>query len=243
MFRLTKKTLRYLSKPLLAIMLGCSISPATFAYYQDYLPAGFQSVKTIPQTTVALNFDHDWKAKALPGIEAVNCEGQFSVSGLDNKGMPWKIDETEPRDFGGSCYTADVDGNGKLDIILHFPNASCGYPFSSLVIILIDQNGLPHREEIISRFSADKNGVADIVRAPSGKGSYILGQDLAYGKIANRDCGYWRWSVLFAANSKLTEVTTAFNTKLPCYVFFTNKPNHLLSSHGAALERQYRQQR
>lgn len=239
--RLAAELLLSLLLPLLLqlLFLAGGIQPS-FAYYQDYLPAKMLSAKPIAQKVIALDFDHDWKAEVLPGVVASNCEGQFSVSGRDGKGSPWKISESEPRDFGGSCYIADVDGNGKLDILLHFPNASCGYPFSSLVVFFIDQSGLPHREEVISRFSAGKTGVSDVVRATSGKGALIVQQDLAYGTFNNRDCGYWRWSALLAENCKLTEVKSAFDTELPCFVFFTTKPNHRLSRHGAALEHQFR---
>lgn len=232
--------LRILLQILLQLLfLAGGIQPS-FAYYQDYLPAKMLSAKPIAQKVIALDFDHDWKAEVLPGIVASNYEGQFTVCGRDGKGSPWKISESEPRDFGGSCYIADVDGNGKLDILFHFPNASCGYPFSSLVVLFIDQSGLPHREEVVSRFSAGKSGVSDIVRGTSGKGALILQQDLAYGTFNNRDCGYWRWSALLAENCKLTVVKSAFDIELPCFVFFTTKPNHRLSRHGAALECQFR---
>lgn len=231
---------RFAAKLLLTVMLVVGGAQAGFAYYQDYLPEKMLLAKPIAQKVIALDFDHDWKAEVLPGIVAVNCEGQFRVSGCDCQGSPWRISESEARDFGGSCYVADVDGNGKLDILLHFPNASCGYPFSSLVVLFIDQKGIPHREEVVSRFSAGKTGVADIVRGPSGKGNLILQQDLAFGTFDNRNCGYWRWSALLAEKCKLVEVKSAFDTKLPCFVFFANKPNHLISKHCAALECQFR---
>ncbi len=224
----------------LAALVSFTEAPSTFAYYRDYVPAKLLAVKAIPQRLVALDFDHDWKCEVLPGITATNCEGQFDLVGCDSQGKLWKVSEEESRDFGGSCYTADVDGNGKQDIVLHFPNASCGYPFSSLVIIFIDQDGCPHREEVVSRFSADKNGVVDIIRAASPKGAYVLQQDLAFGRFNNRDCGYWRWSALLAKNCKLVEVKSVFDTNFPCYVFFTNRPNHLLSRHSDALERLFK---
>lgn len=225
---------------LLAVLLLVNVAQPSFAYYQDYVPSNMLAVKPIAQKVVALDFDHDWKAEVLPGIIAANREGQFSVCGYDYQGRPWTISETETRDFGGSCYTADVDGNGLQDILLHFPNASCGYPFSSLVIVFIDRNGRPHREEVVSRFSAGRIGVTDIVRRPDGKGAFVLQQDLAFGTFKKRDCGYWRWSALVAENCKLVAVNSAFNTKLPCFVFFTNKPNHLLSRHSASLELEFR---
>ncbi len=221
----------------LAALVSFTEALSSFAYYRDYVPAKLLAAEAIPQRLVALDFGHDWKCEVLPGITATNFEGQFSIVGRDSQGKDWKVSEDESRDFGGSCYTADVDGNGKQDILLHFPNASCGYPFSSLVIVFFDQEGRPHREEVVSRFSAEKNGVADVIRAASPKRAYILQQDLAFGRFDNRDCGYWRWSALRAENCKLVEVKSAFETNFPCYVFFTNRPNHLLSRHHEALER------
>ena len=221
----------------LAILVSVTEAPLSLAYYRDYVPAKLLAAKAMPQRLVALDFGHDWKCEVLPGITATNFEGQFSVLGCDSQGRNWKVSEDESRDFGGSCYTADVDGNGKQDILVHFPNASCGYPFSSLVIVFIDLDGRPHREEVVSRFSAEKNGVTDIIRATSSRKAYVLQQDLAFGRFDNRDCGYWRWSALMAENCKLVEVKSAFDTTFPCYVFFTNRPNHLLSPHHQALER------
>jgi len=238
MFLFDRSHIRYLIAGFwLAALVSFTEAPSSFAYYRDYVPAKLLAVEAIPQRVVALDFGHDWKCEVLPGITATNFEGQFSIVGCDSQGKDWKVSEDESRDFGGSCYTADVDSNGKQDIVLHFPNASCGYPFSSLVIVFIDQQGRPHREEVVSRFTAEKNGVIDIIRATSPKKTYILQQDLAFGRFDSRDCGYWRWSALLAENCKLVEVKSAFETNFPCYVFFTNRPNHLLSRHHVALER------
>ena len=223
-----------------AACLGAVTADRCGAYYQDYVPTKLQNLRPIKQKTVALDFGHDWASNVLPGIRAENIEGQFSVSGIDSTGASWKISEEEPRDLGGSCYIADVDGNGKPDILLHFPNGSCGLPFSSLVIVFIDLNGRPHREELLSRFSLDKNGVADIVKAEAGEGSIVLQQDLAFGRQGQRDMGYWRWSAWLAHDCKLIEARSAFATKFPCFVFFTNKPNHLLSKNSEVLEQLFR---
>jgi hypothetical protein len=238
MFLFDRSHVRYLIVGFwLAALVSFTEAPSSLAYYRDYVPAKLLAAEAIPQRLVALDFGHDWKCAVLPGITATNFEGQFSIVGCDSQGKDWQVSEDESRDFGGSCYTADVDGNGKQDILLHFPNASCGYPFSSLVIVFIDQEGRPHREEVVSRFSPGKNGIADIIRATSHKETYILQQDLAFGRFDNRDCGYWRWSALLAENCKLVEVKSAFETNFPCYVFFANRPNHLLSRHYEALER------
>lgn len=223
-----------------AACLGAATADHCGAYYQDYVPTKLLNLKPIQQKAIALDFGHDWKSDVLPGIRAENFEGQFSVFGTDSTGAPWKISEEEPRDLGGSCYIADVDGNGKPDILFHFPNGSCGLPFSSLVIVFIDLNGRPHREELLSRFSVDKNGVVDIVKAKEGSGSIVLQQDLAFGRQGKRDMGYWRWSAWAAHDCKLLEARSAFETTFPCFVFFTNKPNHLLSMNSQVLERQYR---
>jgi hypothetical protein len=195
----------------LAALVSFTEAPSSFAYYRDYVPAKLLAAEAIPQRVVALDFGHDWKCEVLSGITATNFEGQFSIVGCDSQGKDWKVSEDESRDFGGSCYTADVDSNGKQDIVLHFPNASCGYSFSSLVIVL-STKGRPHRERGCESLSAKRMVLSILLSYFSKKTMFCRTSLLAFD---NRDCGYWRWSALLAENCKLVEVKSAFETIFP----------------------------
>ena len=196
-------------------------------------------MKQLPQRLVAHQFEHDWKCEVKPGVIAENIEGKFTMSGTDMSGKQWTLVEDESRYFGGSCFIADVDKNGVDDVIYFFNTGSCGIPFYALTIFFFDENGRPHREEAVSRFSVEKKGVADILQAPDSKGAYVLIQDLAQSKIEGRDRSYWRFSMMRARDCKLVDAKDALGMHFPAYVQFTEKPNHLLSKHTSVLERDY----
>lgn len=226
---------------LMATLLLTSLAAAPAqAYYDDYLPAPLKkSAKMLPQKTVAYDFDHTWKSEPIPGVIAENAEGTFSIKGTDKTGKSWKIEEAESRSFGGSCYVADIDKNGFDDLFFFFYTGSCGLPFYGGVAVFFDKEGKPHREEFVSRFTANKNGLQDLLQAEDGKGAYLVVQDLANGAQKGRDLGYWRWSMFRARNCKFEEVKSALGMQFPSFVWYTTKPNHLLSSNGVQLERQF----
>ncbi len=226
-------------KLLIGLLVYCACCSPALAYYADYLPGPIlKERKTLPQKVVALDFGHDWSAQ-VSGITLKNIEGKFTVGGVARDGLPWSLTESEDRGFGGSCYSADIDRNGFEDIIVHFPNGSNGYPFSSVVIFFIDQNGMAHREEIVSRFSAEKTGIADIIETADGP--VVLVQDLAYGRQGKRDLGYWRFTAFRPQQCRLLNMTSLCHVALPAYVFFTLKPNHLTSKRAALLEQHYKE--
>mgnify|MGYP000030865649 CR=1 FL=1 len=227
----------FLLPALVIITAAASCLPAC-AYYAEYLPAGiWKQRKRVPQKVVTLDFGHDWSAQ-VSGVTLKNIEGKFTASGVDKSGRPWSLSESEDRGWGGSCYRADLDKNGVEDILVHFPNASNGYPFSTLVIFFVDKDGVAHREEVVSRFSAEKTGIADLIETKDG--TMVLVQDLAYGRQGKRELGYWRFSALRAQQCHLVEAPSMCAVPLPAYVFFTIKPNHLLSSNATLLEQHYK---
>lgn len=218
----------------LMLQLACTL-PAT-AYYEDYLPrALINRLSMTPQRTIEESFGGKWQREVMPGVTASVIEGQFVLKGKDRTGVAWTVEDQEDRGLGGSCFAADVDGNGEEDLIFWFATGSCGLPFSVVNIYFFDKKGRPHREEAISRFTLSdsklpgKGGVLDLVLSEDGKSSLLLIQDLTYGKVKGIDHSYWRWSILKAEDCKLKEVKSAFGRSFPCSVWFTKRPNHKTS--------------
>ena len=218
----------------LMLQLACTL-PAT-AYYEDYLPrALINRLSMTPQRTIEESFGGKWQREVMPGVTASVIEGQFVLKGKDRTGVAWAVEDQEDRGLGGSCFAADVDGNGEEDLIFWFATGSCGLPFSVVNIYFFDKKGRPHREEAISRFTLSeskqpgKGGVLDLVLSEDGKSSLLLIQDLTYGKVKGIDHSYWRWSILKAEDCKLKEVKSAFGRSFPCSVWFTKRPNHKTS--------------
>lgn len=229
-----------LKELVVSTLLCCSLAAPSNAYWKDYLPNQLKPVmKQLPQRLVAHQFEHEWKCEVKPGVTAENVEGKFTMTGVDSSGKRWTLTEAESRYFGGSCFIADVDKNGVDDVVYFFNTGSCGIPFYALTIFFFDKNGIPHRDEAVSRFSVEKTGIADLLQAPDGKGAYVLIQDLTQSKIEGRDRSYWRYSMMKAQDCKLVNVKEALGVHFPNYVQFTDKPNHLLSKHASVLEREY----
>lgn len=218
----------------LMLQLACTL-PAT-AYYEDYLPGHLiGKLSMTPQRTIEESFGGKWQREVMPGVTASVIEGQFVLKGKDRTGVAWTLEDGEDRGLGGSCFAADVDGNGEEDLIFWFATGSCGLPFSVVDIYFFDKAGRAHREEAVSRFTLSdskqpgKGGVLDLVLSEDGKSSLLLIQDLTYGKVKGIDHSYWRWSILKAEDCKLKEVKSAFGRSFPCSVWFTKRPNHKTS--------------
>lgn len=236
MFKITKS----LSITLLTLLTFAA--PAR-AYWKDYIPAELApKLKRFPQKLVAHQFEHDWKCEVTPGVTAENIEGEFTLHGFDKQRKAWTMKETELRYLGGSCFTADVDANGFEDVVFFFNTGACGIPFYAVTILFFDENGVPHRDEAVSRFSVEKNGIEDLLQNPDGKGAYLLVQDLTQSYVEGKNRSYWRFSMMRCENCKLVDAPKALGMQFPKFVYFTTKPNHMLSRNTALLERDYQKQ-
>lgn len=223
----------------LAILASVLSAGPASAYYRDYVPQPLlANLRRLPQKQVAefgLNWTHTFN-----GVTATNDGGSFSLKGVDSQGRAWEIVDENPREFGGVCFTADVDRNGVEDLIFVFSNASCGLPFQAIDIAFFDGSGRVRYEEAVSRLSWSNEGVDDLLVSADGKNCYLLIQDLAYGKLGNRDLGYWRFSIMQARGLKLVKTSAALGMRFPVYVWYTHKPNHRPSARTELLEAAYR---
>lgn len=216
-----------------------SFAPA-HAFFADYLPGELAKHTTMfAQKLVKEDIGHDWSAELIPGVSVKTNENKITISGTAKNRENFTVDVGEDY-MDGSCYLADVDKNGQTDLIFYFTNGSCGLSTATVSIVMFDDEGKPHAFEDLSRIDADKNGVMDLVVAPDGKGALLIHQDMVQRSTPKRDFTYWRWSVMQARNCKMVELKNIYGTPLPCYVFFTQKPNHKLSAIAPILEKIYR---
>ncbi|MCA9802238.1 MAG: hypothetical protein KC777_09640 [Cyanobacteria bacterium HKST-UBA02] len=223
--------------------LLASMAPAQ-AYYDDYLPAPFLgTIKRYPQRLVADEIPNDnWSKEIRAGVTASTAEGYLTISGRDASGKDWTLREDLSEFFGAFIYAADLDRNGKEDIVIWFATGSCGLPWSVVFVYLFDKNGMPHKQEAVSRFYNDEKGLADLIEAPDGRGALLLIQDLAQVELEGKYHSYWRFSALRPLGNDLVEVDKLSGVKLPAFVFFTNKPNHKISKNSVLLERGYKEE-
>jgi hypothetical protein len=118
-------------------------------------------------------------SKAFPMVELSDCskEGEkissnmatieisdrIHIRGTSAAGTKWSAAWDYAPVFGCGIYRADLDRNGREDlIVLIFSNDSTGSYRSSLTILRMDKDGQPHPWRILGSFRADEHGVAEI---------------------------------------------------------------------------------
>ncbi|MGD9682468.1 MAG: hypothetical protein AB7W16_14880 [Candidatus Obscuribacterales bacterium] len=214
------------------------------AYYDDYLPAPLvATIKRFPQRLVADEIPNDnWSKEIRAGVTASTAEGYLTISGKDASGKDWSVRDDLSEYFGASMYAADLDANGREDIVIWLATGSCGLPYSVVFVYLFDADNVPHKQEAVSRFYCDEKGLSDLIEAPDGRGAMILIQDLAQVELEGKYHSYWRFSALRPRGTDLVEVDRLSGVRFPSFVFFTNKPNHKISKNTALLERGYREE-
>jgi hypothetical protein len=142
-----------------------------------------------------------------------------------------------------------VDGNGVEDVIVCTYTGMCGLLTTRLLIVMFDKDGTPHPYQIEGYFSFDKRGIDDLFSNPYGCGAILVQQNLASGQLLQpiykpfNQTRYWRWSAFRATDCKLKPITgDELGVKMPCFVWFTKKPNRLLSRDAVRLEQEFRQE-
>lgn len=227
-----------------AVAAALASMPAAQAYYDDYLPAPMQRrIQPYAQRTIATEIPNDnWSKEIRPGVTARTAEGYLTISGKDAAGKDWSIREDLAEFLGGSLYAADLDRNGREDIVMRLATGACGLPWSVVFVYLFDRDDIPHKQEAVSRFDCDEKGLSDLIEDPDGQGAILLIQDLAQATVDGKDHSYWRFSALRPRNMELVETDKLFGVKLPSFVLFTNKPNHKISKNAGLIEKKYREQ-
>ncbi len=208
------------------------------AYYANYLPEQILLNSSKLKQKKLGEISPDGSLTAPNGVQIECKEAVLSLKGVDKAGRPWTIKDENERGFGGTVYFADVDKNGYDDLIFLFGTAACGMPFQALDIAFVAADGTVKYTELLSRFSEEEDGIDDIRVGKDGH-TYLLLQDLSYSTLGKRDFSYWRFSAMKAENCALSDVPSAFGLRLPCFVWFTTKPNHKLSLRTPTLEKQY----
>lgn len=220
---------------LLSWLLCCLKSEA---FYDNYLPDQIKLSSSKLKQTKFGEISADWSKLAPSGVQIECKEAMLSLKGIDKSGHAWTIRDENEHGFGGTVYSADVDKNGCDDLIFLFGTSACGLPFQALDVLFLAKDGTAKYEEVLSRFSENEDGIDDLRVGKDGF-TYLLVQDLSYGTLGKRDLSYWRFSAMKAENCSFKDVPLAFGLRLPCFVWFTSKPNHKMSTRTALLEKLY----
>lgn len=212
----------------------------SYAALADYVPEPIRRGSRIaPQKRVA-SLD-TWK-KANIQLGAVNLSNDpkgFVLTGKTTTSTPWKI-ERSAAEWGGQLFECDLDRNGTRDLISFTYTGACGIaPPGRLLIMLFEKNGYPHCYEMFGYFETNKEDVLTDVFSIGNSGPLIMQQQLIWVP-ANKEHSarhYWRHQLYKATNCKLEPWKGRRGGSIvPCYVYYTYKPNHRVAPNSAAIE-------
>lgn len=152
------------------------------------------------------------------GVElSQSVEGQFLITGQDALRRPFSYAWSA---FAFTAYVADLDGNGRQDLVLLAPTFGNGLaPTSLLTVLLFDREGRPLPWTVEGYFHADQQGVADLLDLNQDGRAELL--YMSYGN------GFWATQLYSAQETHWLEVVGPFlKRKYPLYTRFTYRPQH-----------------
>lgn len=121
----------------------------------------------LKQTKVASCSDLSLALSWGPNDIQYMSDGDLVISGIDQLGRSYHAVKAA-NITGCEIWSADLNRDGTQDLIILTPgeDSSGGYD-AALSIIFFDKNGYPFPWKAIGKFTADENGVQQIVLAPT----------------------------------------------------------------------------
>ena len=215
------------------IAAGSANAGSNWAYAPPALKTLFQ---VFPQKCIQTD-EEKGKLFEAHGVKGTYKEN-LSLAGSTRLGKTWSL-KLCPVTESYQVWEADFDRNGEPDLAIITPTGGVGYACSSRVLfIMFDKDRTPKvfagfstglqteratkkPDKTTGRASAVVPGIQDI-RQSDSKDTILVLRSVEH----DGDRSYWRTSAWKAKNSKWTEMHNIHNTRLPCYVRFTNKPNN-----------------
>lgn len=200
----------------IALILGMSIASTSVAYMEDYLPFS-KEVLTTKVVLKSLPLDEK-TAQLTPAIKITRPnEDEMVLSGVDDKGKTWSFTTRQSDMY--EAYQADLDGNGKQDLVLIYPTMGTGLaPTTHILTLAFDKGGRPVVSEIEGYFENNEKGITDLVDTNKNGKAELL--------YMNYDGGYWITSLYELNNARWQKLEKSGDLNFPLYTRFTSKPNH-----------------
>jgi len=207
------------------------------AYIEEYIPVSVQDKKQ----KLSLKTVRDAGLKEGKVVKIANAEmtlpadsDDLVIAGKDSSGKKWTLKKTY-YGLGSAFFTADLDQNGELDIVILQATGGCGIaPNAVLTTIMFDRSGRPFPAETSGYFSCpdpdwgekSKTTVLDdLVSLGTDKRAILICQQLDNAEIRGHSHSYWRIPIYRANNCRWERVLKYRAKSVPMMVRYTNKGN------------------
>jgi hypothetical protein len=93
---------------------------------------------------------------------------ELSLSGRDDLGRQWKASASFTG-LGCKIFLAQLDANGKRDLILYLPGITSSAPYdTTLCVLLFDRQGRPTPWSVTGRFDLTATGIRQVIQSSQG---------------------------------------------------------------------------
>lgn len=145
---------------------------------------------------------------------------EISISGRDQNGALWSVNMDDYwLAYGGQLYSADLDRNGILDLILKCPiRGNSVTPHSYLIILTYDERGRPVPFKTDRFFGEEDTSIPDLVDLDGDGRAELISMI--------HDKGYWITNLYRIRGARWQRVKGLFSHRsYPLYTRFTYRPN------------------
>lgn len=204
----------------LSFLMFC-LSPAAQGYEQNYLPlTPAELSRRFPQRRIVFPIESGAHARIGTSTVQFQDDGKLVISGKDDDAREWSVG-AEWNTLGCEFFTADLDHNGKEDLIVAIPTGGNGSaPSIHLLILLFDVRGRPIPSEFDGYFDYDAQGVKDLLDLNQDGRAELVRQSF--------NDGYWITSLYEVRSAHWFPVQGKYGSRTyPLYTRFTTRPNRI----------------
>jgi hypothetical protein len=216
---------RSLTSLLGTVFLLWTAAPAP-AYFKNYLPLKEHEIsrrfqqRVIRSSFLPYNIEETYEVVRI-GSTTVRFAhpNKIQFSGTDVAGKRWIV--TGGGMMGGALYSADLDHNGRTDIIYAAYTGGNGLaPPMHVLTLLFDATGRPVPSEMDGYFEIDERGLQDLIDLDGDGRAELIRQ--AY------DDGYWITSAYEARDAHWHRIRGEHASRgFPIYTRFTYRANRV----------------
>ncbi len=203
---------------ILLCLFSAALASQAIAYEERYLP--------LTNNVLSKRFRQQLLIDPLEKGNAVSFEktklsisetGRLNCYGTDQLGKKWSLTAGSWNGCA-SVWTADLDKNGKNDLIIAMRTPSDGYePGAQLIFLMFEKNGRPAPWAVSGFFDIDEHGLKDLLDVDGDGHAELLKQSI--------NDGYWLTTVYESFNAKWKKLNNFNGNDVPLYTRYTEEEN------------------